>query len=176
MVLPKSPLMGAATGKLMADDIRVRSLTTVPLIPQLNRLPQPLKPIFHCNENYLASGVGVGQCPQHQYFAFGIPTCCILEPTQTLKFALPPTPNPNASQWNIGVVGTQCKMFTLAMYISCFLCRFHLRLVANANTVLSEIWALGLYKINIITIKARTHMSDSSAVPSVGIYSSDSSP
>ena len=51
------------------------------------------------------------------------------------------TPNPNASQWNIGVVGTQRKIFALAMYISCFLCRFHLLLVANANTVFSGIWA-----------------------------------
>ena len=37
-----------------------------------------LKPIFHCNANYLVSGVGVGQCPQRQYFALGIPTCWYL--------------------------------------------------------------------------------------------------
>ena len=28
-----------------------------------------------------------------------------LAPTQNLKFALPPTPTPDASQWNIGGVG-----------------------------------------------------------------------
>ena len=44
-------------------------------------------------------------------------------PTPNLKFALAPTPNPDASQWNIAG-----KMLALAMYISCFLCRFHLRL------------------------------------------------
>ena len=36
---------------------------------------QPFKPIFHCDAKYLASGVGVGQCPRRQNFALGIPTC-----------------------------------------------------------------------------------------------------
>ena len=49
-------------------------------------------------------------------------------PTPNLKFALAPTPNPDASQWNIAGVRSQCKRLALAMYISCFLCRFHLRL------------------------------------------------
>ena len=30
---------------------------------------QALKPIFHQNAKYLASGVGVGQCTRHQNFA-----------------------------------------------------------------------------------------------------------
>ena len=34
------------------------------LCPSLN-----LKPIFHQNAKYLASGVGVGQCTRHQNFA-----------------------------------------------------------------------------------------------------------
>ena len=54
-----------------------------------------------------------------------------------LKFAFSPKPTLDASQWNIGCVGSQ-----LAMYISCFLCRFHLRLVPNANPISSGIWAL----------------------------------
>ena len=33
------------------------------------------KPIFHCDAKYMASGVGVGQCPQRQNFALEIPTC-----------------------------------------------------------------------------------------------------
>ena len=37
-----------------------------------------LKPIFHCDAKYLASGFGVGQCPQRQNFALGIPTCWYL--------------------------------------------------------------------------------------------------
>ena len=41
-------------------------------------------------------------------------------PTPTLKFALPPTPTPDASQWNIAGVGSQRKMLVLAMYISFF--------------------------------------------------------
>ena len=62
----------------------------------------------------------------------------------TLKFASPPTPTPDVSQWNIGCVGSQRKMLALAMYISGFLCRFQLRLVPNANPISSGIWALEL--------------------------------
>ena len=58
-----------------------------------------LKPIFHQNAKYLASGGGVGQCPRRQTFALGIPTCWYI-------LALPPTPTPDASQWNIGGVGS----------------------------------------------------------------------
>ena len=42
-------------------------------------------------------------------------------PMPNLKFALPPTPNPNASQWNKGCVGSPTQIFVLAMYISLFL-------------------------------------------------------
>ena len=49
-----------------------------------------LKPIFHCNAKYLASGVGVGQCPRCQNFAWEIPTCWYI-------LALPPTPIPDAN-------------------------------------------------------------------------------
>ena len=43
-----------------------------------------LKPIFHCNAKYLASGVGVGQYSRRQNFALGYQHVGILEPTQTL--------------------------------------------------------------------------------------------
>ena len=33
-------------------------------------------------------------------------------------------------------------MLALAMYISCFLCRFHLRVVPSANPISSGIWAI----------------------------------
>ena len=56
-----------------------------------------------------------------------------------------PTPTPDASQWNIGCVGSKCKMLALAMYISHFLCRFHLRLVPNANPISSGISALKIH-------------------------------
>ena len=48
-----------------------------------------LKPIIHCNAKYLASGVGVGQCPRRQNFALEIPTCWYI-------LALPPTRIPDA--------------------------------------------------------------------------------
>ena len=51
----------------------------------------------------VALGPGVGLVPQRHYFALGIPTCWYLK---MLKFAFPPTQNPNASQWNIGCVGS----------------------------------------------------------------------
>ena len=76
------------------------------------------------------------------YFALGDASFSRFYPTPNLKFALPPTPVPNASQWNIGGVGSWRWVFALGMYISYFLCRFHLRLVVNANPVSSGIWAL----------------------------------
>ena len=55
----------------------------------------------------------VGQYPQLESFAMGIPTCWYLEtlkfvlpPTPTLKFELPPTQTPNANRLNIGRVGS----------------------------------------------------------------------
>ena len=72
-----------------------------------------LKPIFHCDAKSLASGVGIGQYPRRQNFALGIPTCWYLgaikfalPPKRNLKFAFHPTRYPNASQWNIGCVGS----------------------------------------------------------------------
>ena len=40
----------------------------------------------------------------------------------TLKFALAPTPTPDASQWNIGGVGSSGVGHVYFMYISCCLC------------------------------------------------------
>ena len=62
-----------------------------------------VKPIFHCDAKYVASGVGVGLCPQRQNFALGIPTCWYIGASQWNKA--------NASQWNKGHV--------YFMYISC---------------------------------------------------------
>ena len=59
-------------------------------------------------------------------------------PTRNLKVAFYPTQNPNASQWNIGCVGCQRNIFASSMYISCFLCRFHLRRAPNANPFFGE--------------------------------------
>ena len=93
-------------------------------------ISQNLKPIFHCDAKYLASGVGFGQCPRRQHFALGIPTCWYLKcenlrhPTPNLKFALAPMPNPVASQWNIGGVGSSSIGHVHFMYISCCLCNF----------------------------------------------------
>ena len=86
-----------------------------------------LKPIFHCDAKPFALGPGVGLNP-NATIVLGIPTYWYLK---TLKLALPPTQNPNASQCNIGCVGSPTQN----------LCSFHLRWFPNANPVCSEIWA-----------------------------------
>ena len=45
-------------------------------------------------------------------------------PNASPKICVTPTPTPDASQWNIGGVGSQRNFFALAMYISC--CLSHL--------------------------------------------------
>ena len=76
-----------------------------------------LKPISHCDAKPLALGPGVGLDPQRHNFVLGIPTCWYpkrrkfsLPLTPNLKFAFLPTQNPNASQWNIGCVGSQTQI------------------------------------------------------------------
>ena len=79
-----------------------------------------LKPIFHCDAKLFALGTCVGLDPQRHTFAspnakytnmlvyFGVTLTLTfaLAPTQNFKFALAPTPTPDASQWNIGDVGS----------------------------------------------------------------------
>ena len=94
---------------------------------------QSLQPIFHCNAKYLASG----NAPDARILHWRYQHVGIFWRYLTLKFAFSATPTPDASQWNIGCVGSQRKMLAMAMYISCFLCRFHLRLVPKANPISS---------------------------------------
>ena len=70
--------------------------------------PGSLKPIFHYDAKpfEFTSGTGVGGTG----FALPIPTCWYLKTLifpliRNIKFALPPMPTPNTSQWNIGCVG-----------------------------------------------------------------------
>ena len=82
-----------------------------------------VKPIFHCNAKYLASGFG-----DARILRWGCQHVGILEPTQTLKFAsppmqnlefaFPPTRNPNASQWNIGGVGAGIGHVHFRLFVS----------------------------------------------------------
>ena len=75
-----------------------------------------LKPVFHCDAKPFTLGPGVGLDQQRHNFVLGIPTWWYLKlsknvkicvtPTRNIKFALPPTQKPNASQWNIGCVGS----------------------------------------------------------------------
>ena len=94
----------------------------------LNVIMYHFKPIFHCDAKPFALGPGFGLDPQHHNFALPIPTCWYLEmlkfalpSTQMLKFALPQTPTPNASQWNIGCVGSPTQNFSVGHVHSFFL-------------------------------------------------------
>ena len=94
----------------------------VAVFPQIRRgggalvaLRNTFKPIFHCDAKYLASGVGVGQCPDTRILRWRYQHVGIfwhyltlkfaLALTQNLKFALATMPTPDNSQWNIGGVG-----------------------------------------------------------------------
>ena len=61
----------------------------------------------------------LGNAPNARFLHWGYQHVGILESTQTLKFALPPTPTPDASQWNIGGVGSSGVGHVYFMYISC---------------------------------------------------------
>ena len=90
--------------------------------------------------------------PDARILRWGYQHVGILEPTQTLKFALPPTPTPDASQWNIGGVGSSGIGHVYFMYISCI---FHVvcasffalatRELADAKADFSGIWAYHCY-------------------------------
>ena len=53
-----------------------------------------LKPIFHCDAKYLASGVGVGQGPRCQNFALEIPTCWYILALPNAQFCVTPDAKP----------------------------------------------------------------------------------
>ena len=105
-------------------------------------VPARLSLYSTATQNTWRRGLALGNAPDARILRWRYQHVGIFWRYLTLKFAFSPTPTPDASQWNIGCVGSQRKMLALAMYISCFLCRFHLRLVPNANPISSGIWAL----------------------------------
>ena len=93
----------------------------------------------------VALGPGVGLAPKRHFFALGIPTCWYLK---MLKFAFPPTQNPNTSQWNIGCVGSLVLGLCVGHvhFISFVLISFALR--SRRLAVSSGIWALLFKSLN----------------------------
>ena len=94
-------------------------------------------------QNTWRRGLALGSAPDARilhwrYQHVGIFWCYL-----TLKFASPPTPNPNAIQWNIICIGYLALGLALAMYISFFLCPFHLRCIAYFQ------WNMGFRGVNI---------------------------
>ena len=78
-----------------------------------------LKPIFHQNAKYLASGVGVGHAPDARFLRWRYQHVGIFwryltlkfafSPTPNLKFAFSPTPTPRRQsvEYRLGWVPTQ---------------------------------------------------------------------
>ena len=135
-----------------------------------------VKPIFHCNAKPLALGVCVGQYPQSENCAFGIPTCwclkllkCVSPPTQTLKYPQrkPPNANPPTQAGEIYVgSGPQREGLALAMHISCCLSRFWSHWLPNANAISSgmstSVSTLARYHAIVrMTSSARGHVTRS---------------
>ena len=69
-----------------------------------------------------------------------------------IKFALPPTQNPNASQWNIGCVGSPTQNFRIGhVYFKLFvLISFALGWLPSANPVCSGVWALVTFQKAVV--------------------------
>ena len=117
----------------------------ISLYSLIKRIAKEKFRILHHPKHYsLYSTATQNTCPQRQNFALEIPTCwyiLALPLTPNLKFALSTTPTPDASQWNIGGVGSQMQISCVGHVHFTFLCRFHLRWVANTNPITSGIWA-----------------------------------
>ena len=69
--------------------------------------------ICHCDANKIALGPSVGLDPNAKFCVGDTnmlvsknPKICVT-PNANFKIVLAPTQNPNASQWNIGCVGSQ---------------------------------------------------------------------
>ena len=76
--------------------------------PKTNMLTKPfLKAYIPLRRKNIYVGSLPWPRPPTQNFEMGVPTCWYLK---MLKFAFPPTRNPNASQWNIGCVGSQTQI------------------------------------------------------------------
>ena len=107
-----------------------------------------IKPTFHCDAKTFALGPGVGLDPQRQNFASGIPTCWYLKMRnprrQTLIFALPPMPTPDASQWNIGGVGSPTQNIRVGHVH--FMLFMSISLASGTQRKHSFQWNMGLRK------------------------------
>ena len=104
-------------------------------------------------QNTWRRGLVLGSAPDARILRYpmqNIPTCWYI-------LALPPEPTPDASQWNIGGVGSSGIGHVYFMYISCI---FHVvcasfsalatRKLADANPVSSGIWALIISVLSFI--------------------------
>ena len=87
---------------------------------------QTVKPIFHCDAKYLASGVGVGQCPRRQNFALEIPTCWYILALPNTKICVFPDANPRhqSVEYRLRWVPTQNTGIGRTFHVFCvdFIC------------------------------------------------------
>ena len=136
--------------------LRERSLPQWPLVFRF----WTLSLYSTATQNYWPRGLALGNAKINQHV--GIFWCYLtlkfaLPLTPNLKFALPPTRTPDASQWNIGGVRSSGVGHVYFIYISCI---FHVvctsfsalatRELANAKADSSGIWALDIRNIHHI--------------------------
>ena len=95
-------------------------------------------------QNTWRRGLALGSAPDARILRWRYQHVGIFWRYLTLKFASPPTPKPNASQWNIVCVGFSALGLALAMYISYLFVfiSFALGSVFLVETS-SKVWILG---------------------------------
>ena len=79
-----------------------------------------------------------------QNFVLELPTCWYILALPNANIFVFPNTNPRRQPVEYRLRKILRKILAFGMYISCFLCRFHLRLVPKANPISNGIWALGV--------------------------------
>ena len=96
-------------------------------------------------QNTWRRGLALGNAPDTRILRWRYQHVGIFWHYLTLKFALAPTPTPDASQWNIGGVGSSGVGHVYFMYISCCLCIiFRIGYVKISRRKGSFQWNMGL--------------------------------
>ena len=84
-----------------------------------------LKPIFHCDANFLVSGVGVGHCPRCQNFGLEIPTCWYVLALPNAKICITPDAKPRICGFPDAKPQHQSVEYRWRWVIWCWPCIFH---------------------------------------------------
>ena len=105
-------------------------------------------------QNTWRRGFALGNAPDTRILRWRYQHVGIFWRYLTLKFVLVPTPNPDASQWNIGCVGSSDVGHVYFMYISCI---FHVVCASFSTLATRKIsrrkgsfhWNMGLKQLRV---------------------------